>query len=164
MEEWLHFLIGSNPETILWWQMVVRAIFIFFVALILVRFGGKRIFGKNTSFDIVLGVILGSILSRALTANAKFVPTICAATALVLLHMLLAKISFYSRIVGFIIKGSEDKLIDSGEIMWRAMAKNSLTKNDLMEALRVGGGTDQSDKVRAAFIERSGQVSVIKKN
>jgi len=47
-----HKIIGSDSETILWWQMVFRGVLIFLYTLFLVRFGGRRIFGKNTSFDI----------------------------------------------------------------------------------------------------------------
>jgi hypothetical protein len=47
----LHALIGPNFNDILWWQMMIRAFTVFFIALIIVRFGGTRIFGANTSFD-----------------------------------------------------------------------------------------------------------------
>ena len=161
MSGWFHALVGASADTILWWQMSVRAILIFFAALLLVRFGGKRAFGKNTSFDIVLSVILGSNMSRALTANAPFLPTLAASAAIVILHMILAKTSFYSRLVGHLIKGNEDRLVESGAIRWPAMRKNNLTEHDLMEALR-SAGVDQLAAVRAAYIERSGQISVIR--
>ncbi|MDY0039900.1 MAG: DUF421 domain-containing protein [Desulforhabdus sp.] len=161
--DFLYFLVGSDADTILWWQMVVRGILIFFYALFLVRIGGTRIFGKNTSFDIVLGVILGSILGRALTGNAPLLPTTAAATALVLLHMLLSKLSFYSRNIGYLIKGKERQLMEDGDILWDRMAKSSITHNDLLEALRSNGNVAELEKVRSAFLERSGDISVIKK-
>jgi uncharacterized membrane protein YcaP (DUF421 family) len=161
MEDTIHLLIGSDAETILWWQMSIRAVFIFLSALILIRFGPTRIFGKNTSFDIVLGVILGSILSRALTANARFFPTLAAAATLVLLHMLLAKLSYSSKAVGHTVKGVEIKLIEDGEILWDKMKKTSTTRHDLLEALRSKGTDPDVSKVKAAYLERSGKISVI---
>jgi len=160
--EAIYGLIGSDADTIVWWQMSNRAILIFLVALTLVRFGGKRIFGKRTSFDIVLGVILGSILSRALTANARFFPTIAAAATLVLLHMLFAAIAFRIRRFGHLIKGKEIQLVEEGEIRWDAMKKGRITRHDLTEALRISGSTPNYKGVKSAYLERSWDISVIK--
>ncbi len=159
--DWLHFFIGSDADTIVWWQMSIRAVLIFFYGLLLVRYAGKRVFGKNTSFDIVVGVILGSILSRALTANARFVPTLAAATVLVLLHKLLAAAAFRSPRLGHFLKGQEDQLVENGKILWRPMKKNSITEHDLREASRSSGGVGDITKIKAAYIERSGSISVI---
>jgi uncharacterized membrane protein YcaP (DUF421 family) len=159
----IHHFIGSNADTITWWQMSIRAILIFFSALILVRFGGKRIFGKNSSFDIVLGVILGSILSRALTGNARFFPTLAAALTLVALHMFLAKMAFQSKRIGHLIKGKETQLMAHGKLNWELMKKTDMTRHDLLEAARIKGSVSGFDRVEAAFLERSGDVSIIKK-
>jgi hypothetical protein len=157
----LHFIIGSDSDTILWWQMCIRGIVIFFYALFLVRIGGTRIFGKNTSFDIVLGVILGSILSRALTANAKFIPTIAAAGTLILLHKLLASAAFRQKVIGHLIKGKETQLVQDGNILWKNMKKTSITEHDLKEALRSNVKTADLRSIKSAFIERSGKISFI---
>ena len=157
----LHEIIGKDQD-ITWWQMVVRGTLVFFVTLALIRVGGKRIFGKNTSFDIVLGVILGSIMSRAITGNSPFLPTIAAATALVLLHWLLAEAARRSRRFGRMIKGSEVKLIEDGRVLEDAMAKTNITPNDLLEALRLRAGIASIEDVEAAYLERSGDVSVIR--
>ena len=160
MNDWLPSIVGSSTHTMLWWQMMIRAILIFLVTLVFVRFGGKRVFGKNTSFDIVLSVILGSNMSRALTGNAPFLPTIAASVAIVVLHMVLARVSFYNRAIGHLVKGNEDKLVASGNILWDKMKRNNITAHDLMEALRTRG-IDRVERVEAAYIERGGQISVI---
>lgn len=158
----LDIVIGSDADTIVWWQMCIRATLIFFFGLILVRFGGKRVFGKNTSFDIVLGVILGSILSRALTANAKFLPTLAAAALLVMLHIALAKAAFHRKWFGHLIKGVEDQLVKDGRFDEDAMRKTSITPHDLKEAARRRGVHDLS-QVQEAYLERSGKISIIQK-
>lgn len=156
-----HQVIGSDADTITWWQMVVRGTLIFFYTLFLVRIGGRRIFGKNSSFDIVLGVILGSIMSRALTANAQFLPTLAAGTALVVLHWLLAEVALRSPAFGHLIKGRESLLIQDGDIRHETLRAANLTEHDLKEALRSNGGTLEPSSVRAAYLERSGEISVI---
>ncbi len=162
MENWFHFYIGSDPRTILWWQMCIRGILIFFWALLMVRIGGKRIFGKFTGFDIVLSVILGSILSRALTGNARFIPTIAAASTITLLHIVLANISFYTKVLGHIIKGNETLLIKDGEILWENMRKANVTEHDLREELRLNASRETFEGIKSAYLERSGSISFIK--
>jgi hypothetical protein len=79
-------VIGPDPVAINWWQMVIRGILIFMFSLMLARMGDNRIFGKSTTFDIVISIILGSLLSRAITGNAPFLPTVITTAALVMLH------------------------------------------------------------------------------
>ncbi len=159
--DWLTRLIGSDADTILWWQMAIRGVLIFFYTLMLVRFGGRRIFGKNTSFDIVLGVILGSIMSRALTANAQFLPTLVAGTVLVVLHWLLAKLATHNRHLGHLIKGTEVLLIKDGQIQQDGLTKTNITEHDLLESLRSEGSVAEIEQVKRAYLERNGKVSVI---
>lgn len=159
-----HDIIGTGAQDITWWQMICRGVLIFFYTLLLVRFGGRRVFGKYTSFDIVLGIILGSIMSRALTGNARFFPTLAAATALVLLHRLLSELAFRFHWLGYVIKGRELLLVRKGKIQPEAMRAASMTERDVLETLRSQGGTASVENVEAAYLERSGNVSVIVRN
>ena len=100
-------------------------------------------------------------MSRALTGNARFFPTLAAGTALVLLHWLLAELANYSRTLGHLIKGTEVLLVQGGKIQQEALRKTNMTEHDLMEALRSNGGTTNLESVKAAYLERSGNVSVV---
>src|SRR5947207_3806516 len=75
-------LIGHEGD-ILWWQMSIRAVLIFIFGLVLIRVFGRRAFGKQNPLDIVVAIIVGSSLSRALTGNAPFIPTLIATAVLV---------------------------------------------------------------------------------
>ncbi|MDW7772612.1 MAG: DUF421 domain-containing protein [Desulfobulbaceae bacterium] len=154
-------IIGSDTDTILWWQMSIRAVFIFAAALLLVRLGATRIYGKYGSLDIVMTIILGSILSRALTGNARFFPTLAAALTLVLLHLVLVKSAIHSRWIGHLVKGKEIKLIENGRIIRKGLLEANMTDHDLLEALRSEASLESFDTVKAAYLERNGKVSVI---
>ena len=153
-------LVGSDAQTIAWWQMVCRGILVFLFALALVRLAGRRIFGSYTSFDIVLGVALGSTLSRAITGNAQFVPTLVTVAVLIALHRLVTELTRRNEALGRIVKGSEVLLIKDGQIQHDSLRKTSLTESDLMESLRLHGNVSV-DRVKAAYLERSGAVSVV---
>ena len=156
-----HFFIGSDASTILWWQMCIRASLIFLATLIYVRLGHSRIYGKYGSLDIVLSVILGSILSRALTANAPFLPTLAAAWTLIVIHHVLIRLSRRSKTLGHLVKGKEILLIDNGRIIEEALAKAGMTLHDLLIALRMNGNIESPQQVKRAYLERTGEVSVL---
>lgn len=157
----IHDIIGPNSTDITWWQMAVRAVVIFLFTIVLIRSGKKRAFGKNTSLDIVLGVILGSILSRAITGSAPLFPTMGAAFVLVGLHWILAKIAFHSDAFGTAVKGDATCLVRDGEIQWEVMRASHITINDLEEAIRQSGERPDTGGIQAAYLERSGDISVI---
>ncbi|WP_276497939.1 DUF421 domain-containing protein [Pontibacter litorisediminis] len=165
MGEFFDLIFGLQEETLTWWQMSARAVGVFFAALLIIRIGNHRIFGKNSAFDIVLGIIYGSILSRAITGNAPFWPTLAAAFVLVMLHKLLGSFAFHSHFrMSTFLKGSAKMLVKDGEMLCEAMEESSVTKNDLMEAVRSAGSHAGVDRIRYAYLERSGEISIILKN
>lgn len=164
MEEFLNTALGVHHEDLTWWQMSIRAVIVFIVALIIVRVGNHRIFGKHTAFDIVLGIIYGSVLSRAITGNSPFFPTLVAALVLMLSHRLLAIVAYHSNFgFGNWIKGKPSILIKDGELQREAMRKNSITEHDLSEAVRKAGYESDLSKINTAYLERSGDISIIEK-
>ncbi|MCP2042315.1 DUF421 domain-containing protein [Pontibacter sp. HSC-36F09] len=164
MVNFLDTLLGIGSDSLTWWQMSIRAVVVFIAALLIMRVGNKRIFGKHTAFDIVLGIIYGSVLSRAITGNSPFWPTLAAALTLVLLHRFLAFLAYStSGFLGPFIKGDPVCLIKDGKVQEDELKKLNLTENDLQEALRVGGVTDAKD-VAYGCLERSGNISIVKKD
>lgn len=165
MEEFFNTALGLDSGDLTWWQMSIRAVIVFAVALIIVRLGNNRIFGKSTAFDIVLGIIYGSVLSRAITGNSPFFPTLVAAFVLVVLHTILAVVAYHSNFgFGNFVKGKPSILIKDGEVQRDALKWNSITENDLEEAIRKSGCEPDLSKVKTAYLERSGDISIIEKD
>lgn len=154
-------LIGLGREDLTAWQMPLRALIIYVTAIVLVRIGQKRFMGRNTAFDMILGIILGSVLSRAITGNADFVPTITAGATLVAVHWLFSVASYHSDAIGAFVKGRERVLVRDGEVQWRNMRKSHISRRDLEMALRTSGKVTHVDDVQEAHFERSGEISVI---
>jgi uncharacterized membrane protein YcaP (DUF421 family) len=141
--------------------MSVRGILIFCFALLLVRAGDRRIFGKNSAFDIVLGIILGSILSRAITGNSPFVPTAITSAVLIALHWIFARLAQQNHTFGKFIKGNEILMVKDGQMQKANMHRTNITEQDLLEILRSTGKITQIDAVQEAYLERSGNISVV---
>jgi uncharacterized membrane protein YcaP (DUF421 family) len=164
MEAELNYIFGIDDQTLNWWQMSARAIGVFFAALLIVRIGNQRVFGKNTAFDIILGIIFGSILSRAITGNSPFWPTLAAALVLVLLHRGLATLAFHtSGRFGNFVKGKPIELIKDSKVRHKALQEYSVTENDLKEALRMQTGSNDLSTIETAYLERNGEISIISK-
>lgn len=143
------------------WQMSLRAVIIYMTTLIIVRLGNKRLFGKNTAMDIVLGVILGSVMSRAINGGVAMLPTLCAGGALVVLHYLSARIAVAAEWFGPLLKGHPRQLVKEGKVQEVAMRRSVIGYRDLEEAARSEGKVRGIGEIEEAWLERSGNISVI---
>jgi uncharacterized membrane protein YcaP (DUF421 family) len=157
----LHLLVGRQDE-ITWWQMSIRAVIIFLFGILLVRVASKRVFGRWGAIDIILSVIIGSNLSRALTASAPFLETLIASAALVALHSALTWAAVRWRWLGPAVKGQPCRIAADGCFEEAALRKHGVGPHDLEEALREAG-LKSRDKVDEAWIERNGDISIIRR-
>lgn len=161
--ESVNHLLGIGQDDPAAWQIMVRALVIYLIGLLLLRSGAKRFIGKNTAFDVILGVIFGSVISRAINGSASFWGTVLAGATLVALHWLFGYLSFKLGDFGTFVKGSKRVLVEDGEIDWDAMESSSISRKDLMRALRSNGSIDDVSQVERATLERSGEITVLKK-
>ncbi|KAA6431204.1 DUF421 domain-containing protein [Rufibacter glacialis] len=144
--------------------MAVRAVLVFFISLGYIRLANKRIFGQHSAFDIVLGVMYGSIMSRSVTGNSPFFPTLLAGLVLVVLHRFLASLAYQSgqgQGISNLIKGRTFTLAKDGKLIREVMQANSITENDLVESMRSQGGPTDITKIETACLERNGKISII---
>src|ERR1017187_457634 len=97
-------------------QMALRAVIIYAVTICIVRLGKQRFMGGATVFDVILGIIIGSVASRAITGNSPLLPAVGAIAVLVGLHWVFSAIAVRSRSFGSLIKGTSDVIIRDGQI------------------------------------------------
>jgi uncharacterized membrane protein YcaP (DUF421 family) len=158
-------LIGLSvePKDLTFVQISLRGIIVFLATLIMVRLGHKRSLARKTPFDAVLLVILAAVLSRAINGSAPFFPTLGGGVVLVLLHRLFAYLAYHSHRFGILVKGAPDTIVREGECDFPMMRRNHVSMHDLEEDMRLNGHLDDLSKVRLARVERSGDISFIKK-
>lgn len=142
-------------------EMAVRAVLVYLVVVFIVRLGKKRFLSRATAFDVIIGIILGSMAGRAITGNAPLWPSMAACATLLAVHWILSAAALRSHAFGTAIKGGNRVLIRDGETDDEALRQEHLTEHDLNEALRQHGLTDCKD-VAEARLERDGSISVIK--
>lgn len=155
--------LGVEPKDLTFVQISLRGVIVFLATLVMVRIGHKRSLSRKTAFDAVLIVILASVLSRAINGSAAFFPTLGGGLILVLLHRLLALMAYYSHWFGTLIKGRPEVIWENGNFILRTMRRNHISKHDVEEDLRLAVKTEKLDHIRVGYVERSGDISFIRK-
>lgn len=160
--EWIKIIFGEGRD-LNCLQMSSRAVVAFFETLILLRIAGIRTFGKKSAFDNVIVIMLGSILSRIVVGASPFLPTTVACLSFVLVHWLLAWLSLNNDTIGSWVKGEKSSLYKDGRPNSRNMRRSRISEKDLEEGLRLGINDETFEQVKEIFIERNGEISVVKK-
>lgn len=155
------FGLNTDLETII--MFAIRAVVVFVISVLFVRIGGKRLFNKNSAFDIVAAIMLGSILSRAITDSTPFIPTLVAGAFLVFTHRFFAYLSYRSDWLGNQIKGKKTVLIKDGKLLEENMRKSHITRQDLLLAAREQARLERLEDIEEANLERSGNISILPK-
>ncbi len=165
MKDLFDFLFGPHAtgQTITDVQMTTRAILMFFAALALLRLSGPRTFGGSAAFDLVVKIMLGSVLSRAVVAASSFTGTLLACLAFVLLHRVLAWGSFHYEWIDKIVKGQVFVLYEKGQVRSDQLRSLNLNEKDVLEGLHENGNIASLDKAETVYLERDGSISVVKK-
>jgi uncharacterized membrane protein YcaP (DUF421 family) len=153
--------LGLESRDINVLQMGLRAAIVYVVTVLMVRLAKKRFMGRATAFDVILGIMIGSIVSRAVTGNAPFLPALVATAVLLAMHWLFSGIAMRWHGFGTLIKDKSQVLVRKGDVDAQAMRQAHMTEHDLWEDLR-GKGISRLEQVEEARLERSGKLSVIK--
>jgi uncharacterized membrane protein YcaP (DUF421 family) len=82
----------------------------------------------------------------------------------VIIHWGLAKLSYYSDFIGMMVKGEKRSLYKDGTENKKNMSRCAISKKDLEESLRIEINDTDWQKVKEVFMERTGEISIIKKS
>jgi uncharacterized membrane protein YcaP (DUF421 family) len=162
--DFLESLLGlaAEPKNLTFIQISLRGAIVMVAALVMIRLGTKRSLAEKTAFDAVLLIVLASVLARAINGSAAFFPTIGGGFVLVFLHRLFGSSGCRWHAFGSLIKGQPDVIVENGNVNWKMLRQNHVSKHDLEEDLRLNAKTEDISKIRIARVERSGDISFIK--
>ena len=156
----INLALGLDAKQLNMWQMGLRAAIIYVAALIMVRVvGNRRFIGKFAAIDVILSIIFGSTLSRAINGGSAFFATIFAGFVLVGMHWLFSTVAFHYPNLESKIKGRSHLLIKNGQLCRQTMKNYQITKEDLASTLRVQCQIDKLERVETASLERNGDIS-----
>jgi uncharacterized membrane protein YcaP (DUF421 family) len=162
MEDVLVQLFGDETE-ITPWQMSLRMILIFIIALILIRISGRRSFGMSSPLDNVVTILIGGILTRGVDGRTPFLGVIAAAVTFVILYRIVNWACVHNKTIGKLVKGEEKIIFKDGKLDKERMKKYMITEKDMEERLRITLHEGSLENIKEAYIERDGEIGLVKK-
>jgi uncharacterized membrane protein YcaP (DUF421 family) len=160
--EFLNQWWGIN-ENITPLEIAARSAVMFVVALVLMRLAGMRPFGKGESFDRIITFLIGAILSRGVVGATPFFSTIMSMIIILIIHRILSVYSLYNKWFGEKIKGRSLTLFHNGEFLEENLRSTSITHEEIMEELRIQCQSESLDEFSTVKMERTGEISFVRK-
>lgn len=161
---WLSALLGLGIDgsELDFAHMAARGVVVFLLAIVAVRvLAHRRFVSRHTPFDVILGITLGAILARAVNGTAPFLPTLGSAGVLILLDRLIVVGAYRWRWFRHLVEGRSRELIRDGEPKRSVMRRHHINEEDLRAELRRLGHVEDLANVKEAYLEPSGEISVI---
>lgn len=158
---------GLGRQTILWpgisfAEKTLRPLVVYLFLLVAFRFSGKRELGQATLFDFLIVLLISNVVQNAMIGEDNSVGGAFAGVATLLtLSWMLNRVTARSRAARRLLEGMPTLLVHDGRILDHNMRKESVSRNDLLTALREQGIASLTE-VRYAILELDGKISVIR--
>jgi len=144
-------------------EKIIRPILVYGFLVIVLRIASKRELGQNTTFDLVVLLMLSNTVQNAIIGqDNSLLGGLIGATALIILNELVARILYKQRKLSEVLEGSPDLLIENGQIQEEHLNKECITLSQLEEAARLQG-YDNLDELEKATLEIGGGISFVPK-
>lgn len=145
-------------------DIVLRATAMFVIVFALLRLMGKRELAQMTPFELVLLVVIGDLLEKAVTHNDS---SVTGATLAILTFafwaLLLNFLSNKWRRAEKLIDGEPAVLIRDGRLLPDNLARNRLTPSEVEGEMRLAG-IARIAEVAWGILETNGKISFIGKD
>jgi uncharacterized membrane protein YcaP (DUF421 family) len=162
----MHWLVGVNwksvfvPDTPLL-EIFVRGTVVYLALFALLRFVRRRQSGAMSVSDLLVVVLIADASQNAMAGEYRAVPDGLLLVAVIVgWDMLLDWAAFRYPTFEWIVRPPKLQLVADGKPLWRNMAMEFVTQEELQSALREQGVDDLS-KVKAAYMEPTGRISAI---
>jgi uncharacterized membrane protein YcaP (DUF421 family) len=137
-----------------------RAVAIYAVMLVMIRFMGKRAVGNFSAFDLLVALMLGDLVGAVVYGDVPFAQGLVAILPIAALEYGNSWLTYWNRGFDKMLEGEPTIVVRHGEFQRRGMRRERMSEHDVVGALRLNG-IDNIKKVRFAVVESDGQVSVI---
>jgi uncharacterized membrane protein YcaP (DUF421 family) len=138
----------------------LRASFIYFFLLLVVRILGKREIGNTSAFDLIVALILGEVVDEVIYGDVTIWQGVVAISVVAIWHLVNSWASFKSQVIDKITGAPPTVLVKSGQIQRKNLAKERLNEDELWSELRMMG-VDDIKEVKQATLEPNGKISVV---
>src|SRR5579862_9413437 len=142
------FVVGAPMA-----EKVIRPILVYFALVVLLRAFGKRELAQLNPFDLVVLLSLSNTVQNAIIGNDNSLSGgLIGALALMAMNYLVVRFLFRHRRLDQLFEGKPTVLIENGTVLNQALAKELLTKAELMTVLH-RQGFDDVEEVQRCVLE-----------
>ena len=146
-----------------WWEFSLRGLLVYVFLLVVLRLTGKRQVGQLSPFDLVLLLVLSNAVQNSMNGGDNSVMGgFILVLTLVSVNSLLDYLSYRNKKLALIVEGRPQILVHNGVVDERVVARQHISRHELMSAIRQAGLTELSE-VRVAILENNGRINVIGK-
>jgi uncharacterized membrane protein YcaP (DUF421 family) len=142
------------------WQMMLRGTVVYWFLLLVFRFVLRRDIGSMGVADLLFVVLVADASSNAMQGEYRTLGDgLALVGTMVAWNYALDWLAFRSDLFSRLLEAQPEVLIRRGRLNRRAMRRELITHNDLMEKLREQG-VESVREVRIARLESDGNLSV----
>jgi len=138
----------------------LRASFVYFFLLLVVRVLGKREIGNTSAFDLIVALILGEVVDEIIYGDVSMLQGVVAIVVVAIWHLVNSWASFKSQTIDRLTGAPPTVMVKNGEIQRKNLAKERLNEEELFSELRLMG-VEKIEEVKQATLEPSGTISVL---
>ena len=137
-------------------EKVLRSVGVYLVLIVLLRLFGKRELAQLNPFDLVVLLTLSNTVQNAIIGNDNSVTGgVIGAFVLLATNWLLMRFLFHAPKVNQALEGTKTVLIQDGKVDPDALAKETLSHEELISVLNRNGYDDPAD-VALCVLEPNG--------
>ena len=137
-------------------EKLARPVIVYLVLVLLLRLFGKRELAQLNPFDLVVLLSLSNTVQNAIIGDDKSVTGgVIGAFGLLAINWLVVRVLFRSPSLTRALEGRSDVLVRQGQIAVKALARESMSKEELIEVVHKQG-FESVDQVRLCQLEPNG--------
>lgn len=142
------------------WLVVVTAIGIYVTVVAFSRIFGQRQFSTSSTYDLAFIFALGSLIGRVILVRVSLAAAVLGLLTMFVLHAGTGWLHHNVPVIHRIMQNRPVLLLLDGEVLDDQLAAAHTSHLELYEAIRLNGFGSRS-LVRAAVLERNGEISVV---
>jgi uncharacterized membrane protein YcaP (DUF421 family) len=143
------------------WVIVLRTLAVYGAILVGLRLMGKREIGQMTVFDLVVILLIANAVQNAMVgADVSLQGGILAATVLLVVNRVVARLSVRTGRFGRLIEGTPTVLVQDGKFVEPHLRREGVDREELEMAAREHG-IESISQIKLAVLEVDGSISIV---
>lgn len=141
--------------------VLIRTIFLYFLVILVMRLMGKRQIGELQPYEFVITIMISDLAALPMQdTRLPLILGIIPIITLLFIKTILTQLQLKSQFTRKILEGEPCILVCKGKINYKALKKQQINLDELMEELRLAGYFDLNE-IEYAILENNGQLSFL---